>query len=859
MVLACPGVAQQSAPATGLYHFTIPAEPLGDALSQLAQQTGLQVMIASKLADGVQSRELNGTYSADEALKKLLANTGLQFRFVNPRTVAINPASSAPGKAAQSSSAESQSSNGVESPGIAPISKNNSTDGGIKMQNQNRSLLARMLGLFAVCSTATHSGTACAQAATADTNSVALEEVVVTAQKRTERLLDVPMSITALSAEQLTNAGIGSSGDLQLVVPGLTTVNNGLGFVPVIRGVSSQGTSPGDESNISIYLDDVYLGAPMAGLFDLSDIERVEVLKGPQGTLFGRNATGGAIRIVTRRPSFTPKANLSLDYGFDFNEVKATGFATGPFSETVAASLSATYRKGDGYIDGIGPNAGRNYGDPDNYLVRGKVLVRPAESVEAILAADKMQSKNDAVATVWPPEGVDPFPASGSVASQPFKYAGSTQPKQFVKGDSVSVDAKWDQSSSLSVRSITAYRKIDLEYQSDIDRTSQALTALSLSQYQKNLSQEFNVTGSVNDFNWLAGLYYYNSKAGNPHWTVIGGDAPNGPALSSFTSEVDTKSYAGFGELNWNATEHWHVTLGGRYTSETKDFHYRTLLNNSIDKFDDKTWTSPTYRGVVRYNFNPDANVYLSLSNGFKSGVYDAYTSLGIPVEPEKVNAVEIGAKAKVAGITFTAAAYDYDYKDIQVSSFATVQGAVVLSLSNAASARMRGLELTADGPLTERLTFGVGANWAPTADFKDFTTAQVTTPIPGATGPILGATVRPYDASGSRIPRTPKWTANARLNYTAPLWSGTFASSVSAFYSPGFYWQAGNLTKEPSYESVALRLSWTDAADRFTYSVWGNNLTDSDNNIYRVPNVRGDSMVATQGRQIGVGIAAKF
>src|SRR5690606_18800905 len=174
-----------------------------------------------------------------------------------------------------------------------------------------------------------------------------LDGLVVTAQKRVERLLDVPMSITAVTAEQLSESGIGSTRDLQQIVPGLTAVNNGLGFVPVLRGISSQGTSPGDESNVSTYLDDVYLGAPLTGLFDLADIERIEVLKGPQGTLFGRNATGGAIRIVTRTPSFTPQGSASVDYGFDYDEVNVTGYLTGPISESIAASLSLAYREGD--------------------------------------------------------------------------------------------------------------------------------------------------------------------------------------------------------------------------------------------------------------------------------------------------------------------------------------------------------------------------------------------------------------------------------------------------------------------------------------------------------------------------------
>ena len=209
-------------------------------------------------------------------------------------------------------------------------------------------------------------------AAVAQEGAAPLEEIIVTAQKRQERLLEVPMTVAAISGTELTEGAVVSTLDLAQVTPGIVMTNNGLAFSPSVRGVSSSGSTPGDETNTSIYLDDVYIGSPLASYFDLADIERIEVLKGPQGTLFGRNATGGAIRIVTRSPSFTPQASLSTDYGFDFNETKIDAYLTGPFSDKVAGSLTGSYRKGDGYIDGIGPNEGRHYADPDNYVVRAK-------------------------------------------------------------------------------------------------------------------------------------------------------------------------------------------------------------------------------------------------------------------------------------------------------------------------------------------------------------------------------------------------------------------------------------------------------------------------------------------------------
>src|SRR5690606_1552840 len=272
-----------------------------------------------------------------------------------------------------------------------------------------------------------------------------------------------------------------------------------------------------------------------------------------------------------------------------------------------------------------------------------------------------------------------------------------------------------------------------------------------------------------------------------------------------------------------------------------------------------KSWSSPTYRAVARYDLSRDANVYVSVSNGFKSGVFDAYSANPVPVDPEKVNAIEIGTKARVNDITLAAAAYAYDYTDIQVASFATVGGAIVQSLSNAAEATMRGLEFSAEGPVSDHLSFSAGLNWLPTARFDTFETASVTVPIPGASAPPFGQVVAPYDVSGSRVPRTPDWTVNLRLTYAAPLWNGDFSGTVSAFYSPGFYWQPGNLTEEEAYDIVNFRLAWTDAAGRFTYSVWGTDITDSAYSFFTAPNALGDSISIAQGRQLGVGFAMRF
>lgn len=701
-----------------------------------------------------------------------------------------------------------------------------------------------------------------AQNATAQSELSQLDEIVVTAQKRSERLLDVPMSITATSGEELSNAGISSTGGLQQISPGLVTVNNGLAFTPAIRGISSVGTSAGDEANVSMYLDDVYLGAPLAGLFDLKDIQRVEVLKGPQGTLFGRNATGGALRIVTLPPSFTPRAELSADYGFDFDQLKLGAYVTGPLSDTVAASLNLFHLENDGYAEAIAPNlAGLRVARAENSAIRGKLLWQPSETLQFTVAADYSERSDNSIFTGIPRNGRNANEnVPGVLVGGQGQYPGGVVPIIDVTSKGVSLDGTWDVSDYLTVRSITAYRSAEGEFQTDTDRTNFAGASLHLIQDQDTFSQELNFSGPADDrLSWVAGLFYYWSEAGNPYFRAYSGNSPTGTVVGDFTDTVTSTSYAAFGELNFDFTDKLHGIFGARYTTEKKEFEFRDIvraagLRTSSAEAD---FDSPTFRGVLQYDFAPDANVYVSLSNGFKSGVYNSYALPAIPVEPEKITAGEIGAKGRFNGITLTAAAFWYDYTDIQVTAYTSLPGGAYTStLNNAAAATVKGFELTARGNVTDKLSFDLGLSALPTANYDEYTNASVFifNPVTGG-----AASVVPYDASGSRMLRAPKYQANGRLTYEDTLFSGDFLATVNVSYNDGFYWQAGNLTPESSYTVVNAKVSWTDPRGLLTYSVWAENLTDELYSLNSTNGAPGLSDAFAPPRLVGIGIAAHF
>jgi iron complex outermembrane receptor protein len=734
-------------------------------------------------------------------------------------------------------------------------------------------MLSQLLSLVAVSSTAAHISTVHAQTTgtTGTTGNVLLEEVVVTAQKRSERLLDVPMSISAISGEQLAESGIGSTRDLQQVTPGLVTVSNGFAFTPAIRGVSSVGTSPGDETNVSMYLDDVYLGAPMGGLFQLKDIERVEVLKGPQGTLFGRNATGGAIRVVTRAPSFTPHAELSADYGFDFKTLMLGGLVTGGLTDVVAASLTGAVSNDDGYVEGIGPAAqGQRYAKDKLQSARGKLLFNISPELQATVTADLSNRKSNQI-YAWSSKTGRNGNETNAAAVIPtgFHYSGSTVPHADMKTGGGSIDVTWTPSSKFTLRSITAYRDARGNFQTDSDRINLSAGALHLEQKQHNFSQEFNFSGPADQtVSWIAGLYYYHSNAGNPYFTAFTNDAPDGTVGSSFTDVVRTDSYAGYGELTWNATSDLHLIAGGRYTSEKKHFNFNDQVRAAGLRAADveETWRSPTYRGVARYDLTNDANVYLSVSNGFKSGVFNAYALPAVPVKPEKIMAYELGAKARLAGITFSAAAFAYDYKDIQVQGNTLFNGSFVVTLANAAKAKIRGIELSANGAITDSIGFNLGLSALPKAEYTDFPAAQVFTPnyerpdlaAPGAPSGASTNNVA-FNASGSRVIRSPKTQADAGLTYKDEMAGGDAAVSINYAYTSSFYWQPGNFTREDPYGILNARISWTESSGHYTFSVWGNNLTDEQYSFYSTASLVGEVDSLARPRELGIGVSAKF
>ncbi len=399
----------QTQSGTGPYSVSIPAEPLGDALNELAQQTGLQILFSSELVARMRAPQIKGSLTADEALRKILGTSGLRFEFVNPRTIAIlGPPD--PGKKL------------LESPAAAASPINDSADVTDDTSTQSReavmphkSLMARFLAVFAVCGSALHGGAACAQDANAHGNAnapVELEEVVVTAQKRSENIQQVPIAITAFSENTLRAKGITDIHGLSGLTPNVN-LDQGSPFSgsnsvlsASIRGIGQDDFAFNLDPGVGVYVDGVYFARTVGANQSLLDVDRIEILKGPQGTLFGRNTIGGAISIVTRTPGddFTMQSQLT---GGSYNRRDLSVLADIPLAPNLLSTITVATQYQDGYerripypsptpyvsdpvgaLHSSGTEAFDTQGGTNQQTVRAKLLWKASDAVSATFTGD---------------------------------------------------------------------------------------------------------------------------------------------------------------------------------------------------------------------------------------------------------------------------------------------------------------------------------------------------------------------------------------------------------------------------------------------------------------------------------------
>ena len=585
-----------------------------------------------------------------------------------------------------------------------------------------------------------------------------IEEVVVTARRREERLQDVPGSVTALSGDELAQAGVSELGDIQASLPNLVLhEGDAQNAVAYIRGIGQVDSLSFADPGVGIYVDDVYLGRTQGAFLDVFDVERIEVLRGPQGTYYGRNTIGGAIKFVSATPSDEPELRGTLTLG-DYSRQDLKLSYSGPLgggNNHAKFALASLNR--DGYATNNADN--KDDGDKKTLAWRAAALLNPSDSFSLDISLDGTRdnpdtSRTPARATVvniaWDADATAPADAF-PVNSDPFRIDADFNNLNDLETNGISAKATWDISSDMVLTSITAWRDLTYETYLDLDGTSASTFGVFVDQKQDQITQELQLALNTGYGNWIIGLYYFREDDLNengiyaPDYSLAG--AAFGYATNSLNDQ-ETTSIAVYADASFDISEKMSASLGLRYTKEDKKLRrlYREnfLANLSIklpindttasynrnvsDDYDD---LSP--RATLSYHFSDRMTGYASISRGYKAGGFDgradSRTSTALRAyKPEKLLAYEFGLKASSEDQRLTAnlALFFNDYEDLQVSSFSkNAQGGFAAEFSNAGEASIAGLELEAAWQTSEMGRLQLALGWLD-AEYDEFIQGNV-------------------------------------------------------------------------------------------------------------------------------------
>lgn len=679
-------------------------------------------------------------------------------------------------------------------------------------------------------------------------NSGQLDEIVVTAEKREASLQDVPIAITAVDGKTLDNLAIDDMMDLYVQTPGLSFSRAGGEAQVYIRGIGTDAFGVTIDPSVAIHMDGVYLGRPQMGLAQFLDVERVEILKGPQGTLYGRNATGGAINIISRSPSEERDGYATIGVGsFERQELKAASNFT--LSDSWTARLAGRYLKDDGFTDDLQAGGADAIDDQDMIALRATLAFDDGGPLDFKLIADYTDF------------------SSGNRSSRPldglsFAVVNGAQPQAF--GDTrnnLPTFHDWDTNGltatlnyaindSLTLTSVTGVRSYESDFFFNTDGTEIEVTRSYFAYESDQFSQEFRLSADDGGpLTWMVGAYYMDEdKEG-----ALGLGRNTHPSFGTVSfiipNEDETEALALFGEVSYQFSDQWNGTFGLRYSDEEKsdftsvgaifgDFTGLASTGSVVQFFtrtETESWDDVSPRFVLSYTPDDNSLYYGSITKGFKSGGWNAFD--GSPAfEPEEVISFEVGFKTDLADgkVRLNGSVFAYDYTDLQVSTF---QDGLTVT-TNAADASIWGAELEIWAvPIPELLIRGsIGYLNTEFEDFvsafgrcpADATPAELAGPCNGA---IAGAT-RSVDLSGAALQNAPEVKANLNATYTIELAGGARVDlfGQASFQSQIYHTQFNDrLIGQEPITLIDARASWHSADDKYEVAVFGKNLSDEE------------------------------
>ena len=691
------------------------------------------------------------------------------------------------------------------------------------------------------------------------------EAIVVTARRTEENVQRVPGAITAFSEKSLDRIQATDTTGLQGAVPNLNIVqgrgsSNSTNIF--IRGIGQPDALQTFDPAVGVYVDDVYLSRIRGNQLDLLDVERVEVLRGPQGTLYGKNTIGGAIKFVTRKPGQEFRATGSIAVG-SYNQFEVKGAASGPISDTLAAGFAVMRAKRDGFVEDR--NDDREYNNKNTLAGRAAIAYTPSSSLRVDLSADYAHDDaklntgaplNDIVhlftPTVIVPLERDPDHYNFTVETTPG-LPNSTKMTHW----GLSGTAAYDVNDQLTLKSITAYRKLRTTDYVDIDATAAEVGDVLVDVHQDQFSQEFQLLYTSDRLSGVAGLYYLDEDI-TSHQEAFADDLVNlaafrgilpdfllGPSnfptfLRTIDDDLKTNSYAAYANVSYSVTDALRLSAGLRWTRDEKDYFRTTStfssspLLNSVAPFvfDRKDhWSDVSPMASIDYQFSPSTMAYLRYSKGFKSGGFNGRANeigSSTAYDPETANSYEAGLKTTIARqLRLNVAVFHTGYKDFQarVSELddSTLPPTPLLSVLNAGKLRIRGAELEAVWTPTPQLLLDSQIGYLD-AEYKEFDDLRFTS------------------FGGSRAFQepafAPKWTMRFGGQYIFDLGSsGGITLGGQARYRSRHALSVDNTFTNTDTEIEGLfqkgywladaRIVWEDAAKHFEVGLYGSNLFD--------------------------------
>ena len=683
-----------------------------------------------------------------------------------------------------------------------------------------------------------------AQVATAERKSEpesGLADIVVTAQRSRQNLQDIPITVTAFTGEALQAAGIDNSMALQAVTPGLVINKQGAAGSVYLRGIGSRIVFAGLEPSIAVYADDRYISGQNAALFEFLDTERVEVVKGPQGVLFGRNATGGAIRVISRDATDELSFDGRVSYGnYDQREARAT--ANLPVTSTLSARFSGLVHKRDGFAKNLDPRGRKEFNDLNVWAGRAKMKWEATPDVTARLTLDYWE-QDDANAlgqVVLPPFDLHAGVAQGGLYST--KRHRVATPTGGIHQHEFSAQLRVDANlgpATLAV--ISTYGDYGGHFAQDVDATSAVVQdAVFNTMPQKTFTQEAQLVSDPGGvFDYVVGVNYFHNEAES--YTVL--EVPFRLSPGGFQT-VKANAYAAFGQLTFHLTDTVSFIVGGRYSYERKrllvedDPTSVLLADRSLLPYRDSLTNKKfTPKAVVQWDYAPHSMVYASYSRGFKSGgfFYPATPPQEI-LRPETLDSFELGWKADLFNRTlrFNASAFYYKYKNLQVTRSVTLpSGQAVGQADNAATASVKGIEAELTWRPIQNFTLNANGGYTH-GEYDEYPDAIATIfridgPVPGNG---LGTISVPFNATGHRMLRLPRFTASVGASYDIQLPSGHLPVTVTYAYKSAFLFDfiaSANTAalRQPAYGLLSANIAYAPDGDRWKVSLFGSNLTN--------------------------------